>query len=97
MNRCPLIKWEIKFFPFSHRNIHRRSKAQTGTTNKECVRVLSFVYDGSKFTEVPVTLRHDGQLPGFAQSLGINNHGQIVGTILTTGDGFLATPTSGAD
>jgi len=33
-----LNKWEIKFFPFSHRNIHRRSKAWTSTTNKECVR-----------------------------------------------------------
>ena len=33
-----LNEWKIKFFPFSHRNIHRRSKAWTGTRNKECVR-----------------------------------------------------------
>jgi ribonuclease HI len=33
-----LNEWAIKFLPFSHRNIHRRSKARTGTTNKECVR-----------------------------------------------------------
>jgi hypothetical protein len=61
---------------------------------------LGYIYDGSKFTEVPVTLRHDGQLPGFAQPWGINNRGQIVGNILDGGsgsDGFLATPASGGN
>jgi hypothetical protein len=63
-------------------------------------QTLSYVYDGSKFTEVPVTLRHDGHLPDFAQPSGINNHRQIVGIVLDSGrgsDGFLATPPSGGD
>lgn len=61
-------------------------------------QVLSFIYDGSKFTELPVTVRSDGRLPDVTQPSGINDHGQVVGAVLNYGrgsDGFLATPTSG--
>jgi hypothetical protein len=63
-------------------------------------QVRSFIYDGSKFTEVPVTLRHDGHVADLIQPSGINNQGQVVGAIFDCGkgsDGFLATPASGAD
>jgi hypothetical protein len=40
-------------------------------------QTLSYVYDGSKFTEVPVTLRHDGHLPDFAQPRGSTITGRL--------------------
>ena len=63
-------------------------------------QVLAFVYDGSKFTDVPVIVRPDGHVPDSTQPSGITSRGQVVGTIVDIGrnsDGFLATPRSGAD
>ena len=56
-----------------------------------------FVYDGIKFTEIPVKFNPNGNLPATIRAFGINNRGQVVGTVqgaIHSGnvDGFLATP-----
>ncbi len=57
----------------------------------------SFVYDGSKFTEVPVTFSANGNLPGVIRAYGINDRDQVVGWVQGTAGmgnifGFIATP-----
>jgi hypothetical protein len=57
----------------------------------------SFIFDGKTFTDLPVRFNPKGGLPEVIQAYGINNHGQIVGTVqgaINNGniDGFLATP-----
>jgi hypothetical protein len=57
----------------------------------------SFIYDGAKFTEIPVKFNPTGNIPATIRASGINNHGQVVGTVQGginegTVEGFLATP-----
>jgi hypothetical protein len=71
---------------------------QKGIRNDLC---RSFVYDGSKFTELPVTFGSNGHLPDYIFASGINNLGQVVGDFQQSmGNsgigGFLATPISSA-
>jgi hypothetical protein len=57
----------------------------------------SYIYDGTKFTEIPVKFNPNGNLPAMIRASGINNHGQVVGSVqggfnMGSVDGFLATP-----
>jgi hypothetical protein len=61
----------------------------------------SFIFDGKAFTDLPVRFNPNGVLPEVIQAFGINNHGQIVGTVqgaINNGNvvGFLATPIAGS-
>ncbi len=71
---------------------------QNGTRNDLC---RSFVYDGSKIAEIPVTFGSKGHEPDYVFASGINNLGQVVGDFQQSmGNsgvrGFLATPISDA-
>jgi len=61
----------------------------------------SFLFDGKTFTDLPVRFNPSGGLPEVIHAFGINNHGQIVGTVqgaINNGnvEGFLATPIIGS-
>jgi hypothetical protein len=61
----------------------------------------SFIFDGKAFTDLLVRFNPNGGLPEVIQAFGINNHGQIVGTVqgaINNGavEGFLATPIAGS-
>jgi hypothetical protein len=71
---------------------------QKGIRNDLC---RSFVYDGAKFTDLPVTFGSNGHVPDYVFASGINNLGQVVGDFQQSmGNsnlgGFLATPISGS-
>ena len=60
----------------------------------------SFIFDGKAFTDLPVRVDPNRGLPAVIRAYGINNHGQIVGTVqggINNGEveGFLATPMAG--
>jgi hypothetical protein len=61
----------------------------------------SFIFDGKTLTDLPVLFNPNGALPEMIRASGINNHGDIVGTVQGginngTVEGFLATPIAGS-